>query len=355
MYPSKTYPSYGVFIKNIKELLEKQGIEIVVQSSIYGRTENKYKKIFNYIGLYLSFFFNLVFKKFDIAYIHFFGFYSIPMICLLKLLNKKIVINIHGTDLIGASRLTQKLQKRVLSKIDLIVIPSKYFKSKLIEKFPNIDESRIYVYPSGGINSEVFYPQDKDKLRIKHYLSENFTIGYVSHINNNKGWYEFLQAIDKFKQEVDTNVQIIIVGTGQNEKEFEKELSKLSIKDNVKRYQKLTQMELSEVFNLMDLYIFPTKEDESLGLVGLEAMACGVPVIGSNIAGVPSYLEDKKEGYLVKVGDVENIYEKICKYYSLSADNKKIMRENALDKANKYEANKITSLLKDKFDEVMEN
>lgn len=356
MYPSNKYPSYGVFIKNIKELLEKQDVEIVAQSSIYGRTENKLKKVINYISLYFSFVYNLIFKKFDNAYVHFFGFYSIVMIYLLKLLNKKVIVNIHGTDLLGTSSLTYKLQKRVLNKIDLIVIPSKYFRSKLMEKFPNINESKIYVYPSGGINTGVFYPQDKPKLRSKHNLNNNFTVGYVSHINNNKGWYEFLHATEKFKKEVDENVQIIIVGTGQNEKEFEKELVKLSINENTTRYQKLTQIELSEVFNLLDLYIFPTKrEDESLGLVGLEAMACGIPVIGSNIAGVPSYLEDEKEGYLVRVGDVEDIYEKICKYYNLGEDDKNTMQQNALDKAYQYEANNVTKLLKEKFDEIMES
>ena len=310
MYPSNTYPSYGVFIKNIKELLEKQDINIVAQSSIYGRTENKFKKIINYKSLYFSFVYNFIFKKFDVAYIHFFGFYSIPMIYLLKLFNKKVVLNVHGTDLLRASSSTYNLQKKVTKKIDLIVIPSEYFKFRLLKKFPDIDETKIYVYPSGGINTKVFYPKNKEELRKKHNSKENFTIGYVSHINNKKGWYEFLQASEKFKKEVNDDIQVIVVGTGQNEEEFEKELSQLAIKENVKRYKKLTQIELSEVFNLLDLYIFPTKENESLGLVGLEAMACGVPVIGSNIAGVPSYLEDEKEGFLVKVGDVEDIYEK---------------------------------------------
>ncbi|QDF29512.1 glycosyltransferase family 4 protein [Halarcobacter anaerophilus] len=354
MYPSKTYPSYGVFIKNTKELLEKQNVEFVAQSSIYGRTENKFKKIINYIRLYLSFFCNVIFKKFDVAYIHFFGFYSVPMIYLLRLLNKKIVVNIHGTDLLGISTFTFKLQKKVLNKIDLVIIPSKYFKNKLINKFPNISEDKIYIYPSGGINTKIFYPQNKKSLRKKHNLKELFTIGYVSHINNNKGWHEFLQATEKFKKEIDKDIQIIIVGTGQHEKQFEQELSTLTVKENIKRYKKLTQIELSEVFNLLDLYIFPTKrEDESLGLVGLEAMSCGVPVIGSNIAGVPSYLEDEKEGFLVRVGDIKDIYEKIFKYYNLNEEKKVIMKQNAIKKANQYEANNVSRLLKEKFEKIM--
>lgn len=349
MYPSKTYPSYGVFVKNIKELLEKQDIDIVGLATINGRTEKKLQKIINYITLYVSFFYNLIFKKFDLAYIHFFGFYAIPFIWTLKLFGKKIVVNIHGSDLLAASKFTNALQQKTLSFIDLMILPSKYFENKLYEKLPKINNDKVYIYPSGGINTTVFHKQDRKRLLDKHNLKDIFTIGYVSHINNNKGWHEFIKATEKFKVEIEPEIQVLIVGTGQNEKEFNEVLTSSNIKEITTRYKKLTQPELSEIFNMMNIYVFPTRENESLGLVGLESMACGVPVIGSNIGGLPSYIDDKKDSYLVNVGDVDDIYEKLKTYYYLSDLEKETLSENAIKKAQKYEADSVTKLLKNKF------
>lgn len=349
MYPSKTYPSYGVFVKNIKDLLEKQDINIVGLVTINGRTEKKIQKIINYVSIYISFLYNLIFKKFDLAYIHFFGFYAIPFIWTLKLFGKKTVVNIHGSDLLAASKLTNSLQQKTLSFIDLIILPSKYFEKKLYERLPQINKDKVYIYPSGGINATVFHKQDRKKLLEKHNLRDIFTIGYVSHINNNKGWYEFIKAIEKFKVEIEPEIQVLIVGTGQNEKEFNEVLANSNIKEVTTRYKKLTQTELSEIFNMMNIYIFPTKENESLGLVGLESMSCGVPVIGTNIGGLTSYIDNEKDGYLVNVGDIDNIYKKLKFYYYLSGLEKETLSENAIKKAQKYEADSVTKLLKNKF------
>lgn len=56
---------------------------------------------------------------------------------------------------------------------------------------------------------------------------------------------------------------------------------------------------LPEIYCTLDLFIFPTCLEESLGLVGLEAMACEVPVIGSYIGGLKDYIKDKENGFFL--------------------------------------------------------
>ena len=59
--------------------------------------------------------------------------------------------------------------------------------------------------------------------------------------------------------------------------------------------------------------MFPSKRNESLGLVGVEALACGVPVIGSNIGGIPGFIEEGKNGFLFDPDNEHSLVEKVIK------------------------------------------
>lgn len=79
---------------------------------------------------------------------------------------------------------------------------------------------------------------------------------------------------------------------------------------------------LPEIYCTLDLFIFPTCLEESLGLVGLEAMACEVPVIGSYIGGLKDYIKDKENGFFFTPGNAEELSNKIELYLSLSSSEK---------------------------------
>lgn len=93
---------------------------------------------------------------------------------------------------------------------------------------------------------------------------------------------------------------------------------------------------LPEIYCTLDLFIFPTCLEESLGLVGLEAMACEVPVIGSYIGGLKDYIKDKENGFFFTPGNAEELSNKIELYLSLSSSEKQKMTEAAKRKAQRY-------------------
>jgi len=74
--------------------------------------------------------------------------------------------------------------------------------------------------------------------------------------------------------------------------------------------KKMDQSELRILYNIASIFIFPSR-DEPLGLVGLEAIACGTPVIGSNIGGIPEYI-NKNNGMLFEVNKSKELAERIC-------------------------------------------
>ncbi len=69
------------------------------------------------------------------------------------------------------------------------------------------------------------------------------------------------------------------------------------------------QENLEELYSISDLMLL-VSEKESFGLVALEAMACGVPCIGTNVGGIPEVISDGETGYICEMGDIDPIAKK---------------------------------------------
>ena len=112
-----------------------------------------------------------------------------------------------------------------------------------------------------------------------------------------------------------------------------------------------THEQLSELYGTVDFMIFPTTLKESLGLVGVEALTCGCPVIGSNIGCLPEYIKNGYNGYLFECGNPEDLAAKIETYYHLDIDFQKLLRLNAYKSSRRYDsvivAGKMIEVLKD--------
>lgn len=340
MYPDKANPSYGVFVKNQVEVLEMNGFKLDLQ--VMYKESNSLFKAISYLKHYIMVFLRLLSNNYDFIYVHYASL-NAPPILLAKLLKKSITIvtNIHGSDVVPGSKLQQKLTKltkMIVIKSDLTIVPSEYYKGIIADKF-DVSRNRLKVSPSGGINRDVFYPQHQEK---------NVTspvIGYVGRIDEGKGWYELLHAFSKFSQKSTyEQSKLIMVGHGKDSDRRDELIKKLSLQDKVITKPLLSQKELLSIYNEIDVFVFPSHR-ESLGLVGLEAMACGTPVIGSDIGGIKSYLKHGYNGLLTETGSSESIYEQLVNYFNLEQSEVELMRSNALKTAESYEQNVVNKNL----------
>ena len=93
---------------------------------------------------------------------------------------------------------------------------------------------------------------------------------------------------------------------------------------------------------MFDVFVFPTY-GESLGLVGLEAMSCGVPVIASNIGGPKGYIVSGENGLLFKPKDANDLSLKIKEYFTFNAEFKSKMIASAINTAYQYDSRKVKS------------
>jgi glycosyltransferase involved in cell wall biosynthesis len=346
MYPDERHPNYGVFVKNTEQILVDSGHEIF--KTVLRKTTNKYKKLINYMMYYLKILIFGFFRKYDVIYVHYASHNSFPLLLLKKMKrNIKIVANVHGSDVVPEVASQEKYQpyvRKLLRASNIIITPSKYFKNLVSKKY-GIPANNIQVFPSGGVNANIFFEiENKEKLLNDLSLNPSYEyIGFVGRIDVGKGWDIFLKAIKKMKDEgYFQNKKAIIVGNGKQKLLFENLIKEYDLSNDIIYYPLLPQAELRNIYNCLSVFCFPTtREGESLGLVGLEAMACGVPVIGSAIGGLLDYIEDGVNGYLFKTGDDNDLTDKLIKYFALSNQERDKMKQNAKITAKNFEVEHI--------------
>lgn len=340
MYPSTKDPVYGTFVQsfveNMSQLNKGDVTDIIV---VKGRDGNSIQKLWKYIKFYCSSLFVLLLKKYDMVYVHTITYPIIPVriACFFK--DIPLIFNVHGGDVLTRGKIAAKLKefaKPLLNKAKMIVSPSYFFKDVLLREFPFLTEEKIFVSPSGGIDSSFYHNESKAK-------NNSFTIGYVSRISAAKGWDTLLESLSVLVKTIDC--RLIVAGRGTQMKEFKIMIQNLGLSDYVNYVGPIPYKNLPEIYRQMDLFVFPTCLEESLGLVGIEAMSSGVPVIGSKIGGLTDYIIDDYNGFYFMPGNSESLTSQILKYYNLDGQSKSKLRNGAFLTAQKYDSNSVNETL----------
>ena len=137
--------------------------------------------------------------------------------------------------------------------------------------------------------------------------------------------------------------------------EIQNYIQDYNLSDVVQVIPGVQQKELGEYYRQMDLFIFcSSRTGESLGLTGIEAMACGVPVIGSKDGGIAPYVVNKKNGYLVVPTNVNEIVQCIEEYNALPLSEKQKMRESCIKTSNQYLTPSVMKALCQRIIDVLE-
>ncbi len=332
MYPSTENVRYGIFVKRFEQAVEN---EFNLTKIALTKKRSLLSKVFGYIILY-SKVIGLIFKanKDDIVYIHFPLYFS-PFLAPLSWRGILVVLNFHGNDAIFDTFLKRFLfifLKRYARKSRKVVIPSNYYLEK-IQKIFDIDRDKLYVYPSGGIDHNTFYPMAKK--------SNHFVFGFVSNFIKTKGWAIFLEALNILKMSPTAiPFSAIMVGDGPDRNAILKYINEKHL--DVTIINSVNQSELSKIYSRFDVFVFPTyREQESLGLVGLEALTCGIPVIASRIAGPMGYIKEGYNGFLFEKENSRDLADKMINFQNLSDNDLRVMRKDTIESVKAYDSQKV--------------
>ncbi len=334
MYPTKDQPCYGIFVGNFAESMTDRDMGIT-KAVIRGRGRSVAGKLFKYARFVFGVYLRVFREKYDLLYVHYATHSLLPLIPVLPFIDKPLVVNFHGSDLFPsgfAGKRTIGLNSSGIRRAAMLVVPSDYFRAKVSEKY---NHPNIYVSCSGGVDLSLFTPEES----MARY-DKQLTVGYVSRIDQGKGWGVLLNALHVVKNnEPELAFKAIIVGGGEQVDSMESMIIDLGLAADVSYIGPVRQTELPAVYRRLDVFVFPTvRAAESLGLVGLEAMACGVPVIGSNTGGLTGYIRHGENGFLFEPGNFQELADRIVMFCNLTRSERIALSQQAIRTARTYDS-----------------
>ncbi len=288
------------------------------------------------------------FEKLDILHVH----YAIPhatsaylakQILVEQKIQIPVITTLHGTDitLIGRDSSYKVIVDFSINKSDGVTAVSDYLKNETYSAFDV--KKDIEVIPN-FIDLERFKKSNKSHFKKAICPNDEKIITHVSNFREVKRVPDVVATFDKIiKNGVDA--KLLLVGDGPDRQKAETACRELGICDKVRFLGKQEQVE--EVLSISDLFLIPSGS-ETFGLAALEAMSCSVPVISSDIGGLPEVNIHGETGFLCKLGDVEEM----AKYSVEILTDEKLhnkLSKNARKRAEEFELTKIVEKYEDYY------
>lgn len=246
----------------------------------------------------------------DILHSHFISSYGL----LGAIVDYKVhFVSVWGKDIFDfpkKNKLNEKLVRFTLSKATAICSTS-----HIMAKETNLYTDRpVYVTPF-GVDLGIFHPAQEDTE-----FTDKIIVGTVKALEDKYGIADLVKGFALFNKEY-PNSELLITGDGPQRKEYEQLATDLGISDVTTFTGKVPNTEVPNIIRKMSIFAVPSTEDsESFGVAAVEAMACGVPVVVSNVGGLPE----------VVVKDVTGIVTDKESPDQLAAAFKKLARNNEM-------------------------
>lgn len=244
--------------------------------------------------------------KIDLLHVH----YAIPhasaafmakVILAKQGINLPIITTLHGTDitLVGKDKTFAPVVTFSINESDAITAVSANLAQQTYNNF-NITKEIEVIYNFVDIKRFSKKPIDAFKKVIAPH-NEKILV-HASNFRKLKRVEDVVRIFEKVRKEV--SAKLLLVGDGPERPVVESLVRELNVVEDVRFLGKQERME--EILAISDLFLL-TSDYESFGLVALEAMAAGVPVISTNAGGLPEVNRHGFTGYLADVGDVDSM------------------------------------------------
>ncbi len=315
MYPTKEHLSYGIFVKNQVEQLRDKGIETVLAVNTNPNTGkvNVLKKYASWALQGMSMFRKNK-KSIGISHSHYVFPSGMFSYWLKTRYGVPYIVTAHGGDINKMARKNARIKgytEKILQNADHVIAVGEELAADIKRDF-QVSDDRISVM-SMGIDRNVFH-RPSSKKEVAQGLGmdwERVNFLFVGNIIQEKGVQELIEAFLKLDETYGNCAALYCIGSTKNEV-FSTKMKDIAKKsNNIHFIEPMPQKKLATYFQAADVFVLPSYI-EGLGLVALEALACGTPVIASDVGGLHYMLQDGA-GVLVPPKDAHALYEEFEK------------------------------------------
>jgi len=212
-----------------------------------------------------------------------------------------LVTTLHGTDitLVGMEPTFHPLVKYSLEKSDAVTAVSGFLQEKTrqgfgadlsIQSIPNFVDTALYTRSA------------PETLERRLRCGDEWILMHVSNFRPVKRVQDCIRILAEVRKKLPA--RLIFVGDGPERSEAERLTRELGVEEHVTFLGK--QSALPEILSVADIFLLPSQQ-ESFGLSALEAMSCSVPVIATNIGGIPEVVKHDETGFIAELGDVQRM------------------------------------------------
>lgn len=339
MFPKYDGDYYGSFVYDEAKILVKKGFEVhVVTQHNHGipyettmdgihvhrfrwlepkefRALVHFKGILDSLRL-LSYVISLFFKliqviiHYDIPIIHAHSVIPTGFIGVLvsKILRRPMIITSHGMDITSfqESKFFKILIKFSLNHCNAVITVSDDLKTKI----KLMDDHENIIVLRNGVDINRFKPvKTRTVKKIFGITPDEIIILFVGYLDTFKGIFDLLNAFNEINR---NNIKLVMVGDGPKKDELKTLVANLNLEGSVILTGKIVPSKIHEFYQSADIFVIPSHVDSGgPPLVVMEAMATGLPIIGTEIGGIPEGIKDSINGFLVPNHDIPALSEKI--------------------------------------------
>jgi phosphatidyl-myo-inositol dimannoside synthase len=266
-------------------------------SSYIGARKSKAKLIRHYLH-------HLLTLRYDVI---FFGHVSLsPLALLVRILNPSAMIGVI-TYGIEVWRPLTKIQRKALRQADILLAISDFTKNELIKR-SSIPAEKIKIFPC---TLDPHWKNTSPDTKLEGVPPVILTVSRMNKEDRYKGIDNVIKSLPTIVQEVGP-VEYTLVGDGDDVPRLRALASGLGVARYVNFRGSVADLELRDQYRRCSLFVMPSKK-EGFGIVFLEAMAYGKPVIGGAHGGTPSVVKDGETGLLINSSDVTGIAHSITR------------------------------------------
>lgn len=351
MYPTEEHKSFGVFVKNQVEALRERDLTVEV-AAITNPKSGKVNVLKKYSGWFLKTLQKFITKgkTYDVVHAHYVFPSGLLGYYFKKWFGTRLIVTAHGGDIDKMARKSAKifnLTKKILHEADHVIAVGQELYDTILKEF-EVPEEKLSII-NMGVNRKVFKQISKEEARKACRLEQNTKpILFVGNLIKQKGLLELVEAVSGVVSE-EPNVHLYLIGPsndGSFKQQLENKIHSLNIESHVTFLGVKDQREIANWMAAAEVFVLPS-HIEGFGLVALEAMSTGTPVVGSDVGGLKYLLADGT-GRLVPPENSQALKEGIL-HLLASAEDREMFIKNGEKKAEENDQERMLNRVMDVY------